>query len=183
MYSLTRLALMAGVALVAACGGDDDSDVDISGGEPVQLGEGDIRITSRGGEIDLMLVGDKIVAGLSDSVLAKVRAETDTSALEAENDLGASIEKFVKSTVQKTLAKRIEYPLADVEDASYEDGRIVFEYRDGAKFQMLESSKSDDIPVLASFSEEDSKRFVAAVKSRLDRGGSEPSQASAEAKS
>jgi hypothetical protein len=169
MHSMARFAMVAGLALSTACTMGDDSDLNVSGGEPVQLGEGDIRITSRGGEIDLMLVGDRIVAGLSDSVLAKVRSETDTSDLDADGGLGASIEKYVKGTVQKALSKRVDYPLSDIEDARYEDGRIVFDYVDGANFTMLESTKNDDIPLLASFSEEDSKRFVAAVKARKDQ--------------
>ena len=170
LFATSRIVIAAlGLAVATACTIGDDSDLNVSGGEPVQLGEGDIRITSRGGEIDLMLVGDRIVAGLSDSVLAKVRSETDTSDLDADGGLGASIEKYVKGTVQKALSKRVDYPLSDIEDARYEDGRIVFDYVDGANFTMLESTKNDDIPLLASFSEEDSKRFVAAVKARKDQ--------------
>lgn len=169
MHSIARFAMVAGLALSTACTIGDDSDVNVSGGEPVQLGEGDIRITSRGGEIDLMLLGDRIVVGLSDSVLAKVRSETDTSDLDADGGLGASLEKYVKSTVQKTLSKRVDYPLSEIEDARYEDGRIVFDYVDGANFTMIESTKNDDNPLLASFSAEDSKRFVAAVKARKDQ--------------
>lgn len=171
MPSFTRVALVAGLALVAACG-SDESDLELSSGEPVQLGEGDIRITTRGGELDLMLVGDKIVAGFSDSVLAQIREGPDTTELEADDDLGASIEKFVKATVQKALAKRFEYPLSDIEDVNYEKGRIVFSYRRGAKFKLLENTKQDDVPILASFSEQDSERFVAAVKTRLAELGS-----------
>ena len=164
---IARFAVVAGLAAVAACSlGDDDSNPDLAGGEPVQLGEGDVRITSRGGEVDLMLLGDRIVAGLSDSVVAHIRSETDTADLEADGGLGASIEKLVKSTVENTLTKRIEYPLSDIEDVRYERGRIVFDYVRGANFKLLEGAKNDDVPVLASFSEEDSERFVAAVKAR-----------------
>lgn len=167
MNPVARFAVVAGLAAVAACGiGGDDSDPNVSGGEPVHLGEGDIRITSRGGEVDLMLLGDRIVVGLSDSVVAHIRSKTDTSTLESDGGLGASIEKFVKSTVENTLTKRIDYPLSDVEDARYEGGRIVFDYVRGAEFTLLEDAKNDDNPVLASFSEEDSERFVAAVKAR-----------------
>lgn len=169
MQPMARFAIVAGLALSSACTIGDDSDPNVSGGEPVQLGAGDIRITSRGGEIDLMLLGDRIVVGLSDSVLAKVRSETDTSDVDADGGLGASLEKYVKSTVQKALSKRVDYPLSDIEDARYEDGRIVFDYVDGAHFTMIESTKNDDIPLLASFSEEDSRRFVAAVKARKDQ--------------
>lgn len=167
MHTAARLAFVAGLAVAAACGRDDDSDLNVSGGEPVQLGEGDLRITSRGGEIDLMLLGDRIVVGLSDSVLAHVREETDTSQLESDGRLASSIEKLVKSTVQSALSKRVDYPLSDLEDVRYERGRIVFDYRDDARFTMIESTKNDDIPLLASFSEEDSRRFVAAVKARM----------------
>jgi hypothetical protein len=169
MHSIARFAMVAGLALSTACTIGDDSDLSVSGGEPVQLGEGDIRITSRGGEVDLMLLGDRIVVGLSDSVLAKVRSETDTSDLDADGGLGASLEKYVKSTVQNALSKRMDYPLSEIEDARYEDGRIVFDYVDGANFTMIESTKNDDTPLLASFSEEDSRRFVAAVKARKDQ--------------
>jgi hypothetical protein len=167
MHTAARLAFVAGLAVVAACGRDDDSDLNVSGDEPVQLGEGDLRITSRGGEIDLMLLGDRIVVGLSDSVLAHVREETDTSQLESDGRLASSIERLVKSTVQSALSKRVDYPLSDLEDVRYERGRIVFDYRDDARFTMIESTKNDDIPLLASFSEEDSRRFVAAVKARM----------------
>ena len=174
MNPVARFAVVAGLAAVAACGiGDDDSNPNVSGGEPVQLGEGDIRITSRGGEVDLMLLGDRIVVGLSDSVLAHVRSKTDTALLEADGGLGASIEKFVKSTVENTLAKRIDYPLSDIEDVRYERGRIVFDYVDGADFKLLEGAENDDTPVLASFSEEDSERFVAAVKARMGQASGE----------
>lgn len=166
MLPVARFSIVAGLVVVAACNGGDDSDLNVSG-EPLQLGAGDIRITSRGGEVDLMLLGDRIVVGLSDSVLNKVRSETDTTKLEADGGVGASIEKFVKSTVQKALAKRVDYPLSDIEDARYENGRIVFDYVEGANFSLIENTKNDDIPLLASFSEEDSKRFVDAVKTRM----------------
>ena len=159
-------ALPALLALATACGGGD-SDLNVAGGEPVTLGEGDVRISSRNGAIDLMLLGDRIVVGLSDSALAKVNAETDTSQLESSGGVGASIEKFVKSKVQSTLSKRLDYPVSDLRDARYEDGRIVFEYKDGARFELLEKAETDDDPFLASFSEADSERFVEAVRARL----------------
>lgn len=182
MRSPARLAMVALLAVVAACSiGDDDSDLNVSGETPVQLGEGDIRITSRGGEVDLMLLGDRIVFGLSDSVLAEVRSKTDTTQLDADGGLGASIERLVKSTVQSALSKRVDYPLSDIEDVRYERGRIVFDYVDGASFKLIEGTKNDDIPLLASFSEEDSKRFVAAVKARKGQPPEENGQASPQA--
>lgn len=168
MLTIQRMALVASVLVLAACG-HDDSDMSIAGGETVRLAQGDARITSRDGAIDLMLLGERIVVGLSDSVLREIRDKTDTSQLESDGGIGASIERFVKSKVQTTLAKRVEYPLSDIRDARYEKGRIVFDYVDGARFAMLENAESDNAPVLASFSEADSERFVEAVRQRLDR--------------
>jgi hypothetical protein len=167
MRAILRFSLLSALALAAACGGDE-SDVAFAGGEPVQLSEGDVRITSRNGAIDLMLLGDQITVGLSDSALNEIRRETDTAALESSGGVGATIEKFVKSKVQSTLAKRIDYPLADVRDVKYEGGRIVFEYVEGAKFSLLENAEADGVPFLASFSDDDAERFVEAVKARLE---------------
>lgn len=175
MHVFPRLTAVVGFAVVAACGGG--SDVEFSNTQ-LALGPGDIRITSQNGGVDLMLVGDKIVAGLSDSVLAEIGSETDTSDVESDSELGAKIEKFVKSTVKNVLNHRFEYQLRDLEDASYQNGRIVFEYSGGDKFEMLENAEIDNEPILASFSDEDSERFVAAVRARL-AGESEPEQASA----
>ena len=167
MRAIVRFTAISALALAAACRGGDDSKVSVAGGEPVQLGEGDVRITTRDGAVDLMLVGDRIVVGLSDSSIEEIREQTDTTALDADGGLAASIEKYVKAKVQTTLAKRIDYPVSDLRDVSYERGRIVFEYEDGKKFNLLEGAKSDDQAVLGAFSEEDSERFVKAVRDRL----------------
>lgn len=167
MRAFLRFTALSSLIILAACHSGDDSHVVVSEGDTVQLGEGDVRITSRDGAIDLMLAGDRIIVGLSDSVMEKVRAETDTANLDSDGGIGASIEKFVKSKVQTTLAKRVDYPVSDLRDASYEGGRIVFEYKGGAKFHLLEGAKTNDRSVLSSFSEEDSEAFVEAVRERI----------------
>jgi hypothetical protein len=167
MRAIVRFTAISALALAAACRGGDDSYASVATDEPVQLGEGDVRITSRDGAVDLMLVGDRIIVGLSDSALEEIREQTDTTALEGDGGFGASIERFVKAKVQTTLAKRFDYPVSDLRDVSYDRGRIVFEYEDGKKFNLLEGAKSDDQPVLAAFSEEDSRAFVKAVRERI----------------
>ena len=167
MRAFLRFTALSSLVIATACHTGEDSHIVVSEGDTVQLGEGDVRITSRDGAIDLMLAGDRIIVGLSDSVMEKVRAETDTANLDADGGIGASIEKFVKSKVQTTLAKRVDYPVSDLRDASYEDGRIVFQYRGRAKFHLLEGAETNDRSVLSSFSEEDSQAFVDAVRERI----------------
>lgn len=164
MRSLLRLAAFSLFAVTIACrmGGSDAEVSDAA----IELGPGDIRITSTNGGFDLMLVGEEIVAGLSDSVLEKVRNEIQ--AHESGDGLGANIERFVKSTVEEALSKRVRYSVRDLRDVRYEDGRIRFEYRGGEKFDLLENTKTEDSHLLASFSEDDSRRFVDAVRARIE---------------
>lgn len=166
MHLSAKFLVLATALLTGACGGDD-SNASFSSAEPIVLGEGDVRISNQQGAIDLMLVGDRIVVGFSDSLLAEIQAKTDTSQLESSGGVGASIERFVKSKVQGTLGKRIEYPVSDLRDVSYDGGRIRFEYQPDANFGMLENMETENVPLLASFSEEDSRRFVEAVRTRL----------------
>jgi hypothetical protein len=166
MHISAKFLVLTTALLIGACG-DDDSNASFSSAEPIVLGEGDIRISNRQGAIDLMLLGDQIVVGFSDSLLAEIEAKTDTSQLESSGGVGASIERFVKSKVQGTLSKRLEYPVADLRDVSYDGRRIRFDYEPDASFSMLENMEVEDTPLLASFSEEDSRRFVQAVKARL----------------
>jgi hypothetical protein len=45
------------------------------------LGPGDLEITNEDSSVDMAVVGQKIVVRLSDKTMAKVRKETDTTAL------------------------------------------------------------------------------------------------------
>jgi hypothetical protein len=134
---------------------------------PTTLGPGDMRITTTDGSVDLLLVGDRIAVKLSDSVLADVKQKLDTT--KAKEGLGAFIEKTVKSTVSSALSTRVEYPLADVKDARYEDGKLVLEPKDGGKLRLLEGTKVNGRSALESFRPDDARRFAAAVKARLQQ--------------
>jgi hypothetical protein len=163
----SRRILLGSALLLAACttGGDAVAD------SAIALGPGDAVITSANGGVNLMLVGDQIIVGLSDSVLHRVRSETDTSALAGQEGFGASVEKFVKSKVQNVLAKRIAYPLTNLEDVRFENGAIDFVYRGDDEYTLIENTKLDEIPLLASFPDSSAEAFVAAVKRRLTATG------------
>lgn len=163
----STLGVLSAAALaLTACGGD--SKPAVSSGEPLVLQEGDVRITSRDNAVDLVLLGDQVIVGLSDSVLNVVAQETDTSDLESDNGFGASVERFVKSKVQGALKTRMSYPVAHLRGVRYEDGLIEFDYKSDETFGMLESAEVDDRPLLGSFSEADSRRFVDAVQARIE---------------
>lgn len=135
----------------------------------VPLAAGDIRITSMDGGVDLALIGDSISGGLSTTALAKVRRETDTNAVSG-NDLGASIEKIVKGTVQSALGTRVTFPLSAVREVRYDGKRLVFDWAGKAQpgFGHVNVDNKD---VLESFNPDDAQRFVIAVRARQRERG------------
>ncbi|CAN5922005.1 hypothetical protein BH11GEM2_BH11GEM2_16610 [soil metagenome] len=170
---LTRAAVLLLGALLglAACRhGDDEAKVPVNLSRPstaladVPLAAGDIRITSADTAVDLALIGDSISGGLSAFALAKLRRETDTSAVKGSG-LGASIEKMVKGTVQSALGTRISVPVSSVKDVRYDGQRLVFEWN-GKPPEHFGDAKVNNKDVMASFSSEDAQRFAIAVRAR-----------------
>ena len=165
--------LLACLVVVAASCRNHDSDeakvpmrlsrpADSVGKVPLQ--EGDIRITSVDGGVDLALIGDSISGGLSQQTLSKVRHDTDTSAVSGSG-FGASIEKMVKGTVQSALGTRVVLALSDVKDVRYDGKRLVFDWN-GTPQSGFSHVRMDNKDVLESFSSEDAQRFVVAVRAR-----------------
>jgi hypothetical protein len=128
------------------------------------LKEGDIRITSVDGGVDLALIGDSISGGLSQKTLAKVRNETDTNAVKGSG-FGADIEKMVKGTVQSALGTRVVFALADVKDVRYDGKKLIFDWN-GKPQTGFSHVNVDHKDVLESFSSDDAQRFVIAVRAR-----------------
>lgn len=165
--------LVASVVVAAACGHDDPPAEQAAGIRVARnagtsngasaLGDGDIRITSTDGGVDLALIGDSISGGLSQQSLEKARKETDTNAVKGTG-FGADIEKMVKGTVQSALSTRVAFPLSAIKDVRYDGKRIVFDWngtpRISGKMQV------NDKDALESFSAEDAQRFVDAVHAR-----------------
>jgi len=128
------------------------------------LAEGDVRIVTTNGGIDLALIGDSISTGLSPQTLRTVRTETDTTAVSGTG-FGAQIEKMVKGTVQGAVGKRIAFPISEVREVRYDGEKLVFEWA-GEPRKLLDNTKIDGKPLLASFTPEDARRFANAVNAR-----------------
>lgn len=135
--------------------------------DTLTLGPGDVKITNTDSSVDLAVVGQRIVVRLSDKTMEKVRRETDTSAIR-DSGFGGSIEKFVKRTVQSTLGQQFEYPLSDVRDARYENGKIVLDVK-GREPRLLANTEVGGKKLMESFRPEDAQRFVAAVNAKKGR--------------
>lgn len=161
----TRLVAAFTLALLAAGCRRERSHAEFSDRDTAaveQLAPGDMMMTTRDSAMEMGVIGDHITMRLSRKSLAKVRAETDTGTVQGDG-FGASIERLVKKGVATALSQQVVVPLSDVRDARYENGRIVFDWVSKPKIGP-ESTKSDGKDLLASFSDDDSRRFVAAVK-------------------
>lgn len=130
------------------------------------LGPGDIRIFDTDSAVDLTLVGDKILAGLSPKTVAQVKNEIDKSADGDTTGLGGSISQIVKRSVAGAIGTHAVFPLSDIRDIRYENGQIVFDWVDGGKHELFGNSKVNGSKASKSFRREDAMQFVQAVRAR-----------------
>lgn len=132
---------------------------------------GEIRILTSNRAAFMALRDDRLVAGMSDSLLQHIRGEMDRELAQSDaRGVGATIGKAVVDKVSKLLGGEIEVPVRDIRDIKYDRDRIVIVYRNGKPdgILTLETIKMDgDRTLLEQFSEADARRLVGAVKAKL----------------
>ena len=135
---------------------------------PAVLGPGDLRIYNTDSSVDLTLAGDKILAGLSEKTVAKVKSGLDSATRRdsGAGGLGASIGQIVRNSVAGAIGTHAVFPLADIRDIRDDDGRIFVDWTDGGHHELFESTKVNGVKASKSFDPADVKRFVAAVRTR-----------------
>ncbi len=134
---------------------------------PQALGPGDMRIYNADSSVELILVGDKILAGLSPKTVAKIRDGLETSASHDTSGLGASISQIVKKSVAGAIGTHAAFPLSDIRDIRYERDQMIVEWKDGSTHNLFGSTKVNGNKVSNTFEAEDAHRFVDAVKARM----------------
>ncbi|HEU4988757.1 MAG: hypothetical protein KGL93_04825 [Gemmatimonadota bacterium] len=137
---------------------------------PDSLGPGDIRIYNADSTVDLLLVGDRIYAGLSPQMVAKVRRDMDTSA-HADTGLGGSIAHLVKSKVAGAIGTHVVYKVADIRDVRLDNGTIVLDWKKGGHQTMFETTNVNGRRADNTFRPEDAQRFIDAVRARQQQLG------------
>ena len=134
---------------------------------PDSLGPGDIRIYNQDSTIDLVLVGDRIATGLSPRMVAKIRAQMDSDTKkDSDSGLGASIASMVTKSVAGAIGTHAEFPLRDVRDVTYTDGRLNFIWKHGNSHSIFQTTNVNGKPVSQTFNEADARRFIDAVHAR-----------------
>ena len=134
------------------------------------LGPGDLRIYNVDSTVDLVLLGNKILAGLSPKTVAKVKTELDNSAVGDTSGIGGSISQIVKRSVAGAIGTHAVFPLSDIKDIRYENEQIVFDWKDGGKHEMFGNTSVNKEKVSRTFRKDDAERFIAAVDARKKQG-------------
>jgi len=117
-----------------------------------------IAITTRNGEMTLMLTDRDVVLQLSDRALRHVRRELKDAKDEQDNVLASVVVAVVTNTVRELLDHSFVCDVRDLRDVSYDDGRLVFTGRHGrAVFADRDVRHSD---AMCGFSEDDARSFV-----------------------
>jgi hypothetical protein len=131
------------------------------------LGRGDLRIYDADSSVDLVLMGDKVLAGLSPKTIATVKGALDSSAAKDTMGLGGSIGQIVKKSVAGAIGTHATFPVADIRNIRYEHDQIVFEWADGTSHRFFNSEvKVNGTKASKTFRPEDAQRFIEAVKAR-----------------
>ena len=129
------------------------------------LGQGDVQILTTDGNFDVTLSGDKILAGLSDKMVSKVRAEMAKSDGK-DSGLGAVIATAVKSSVASAIGTHIAYPLSNLKELRFEDGKLTVVTNDGDTHGLSGDSKDGNTKEKAVFAKADADRLIEAVNAR-----------------
>jgi hypothetical protein len=133
---------------------------------PDSLGPGDMRVYNADSSVDVVLMGDKILAGLSPKTVAKIKSGIEESRSGDTSGLGGMIGQIVKSSVAGAIGTHAVFPLADIKDIRYADGRIRVQWTDGGERELFDGTSVNHQKVSNSFNEADAKRFVDAVRAR-----------------
>lgn len=134
------------------------------------LAPGDVRIYNADSSVDLILQGNRILAGLSPKMVDKIKGEIESKTSSDTSGLGGSIAQIVKRSVAGAIGTHGAFPIDAIRDIHYEGGdfgEIVIDWKDGGTHQLFGNTSVDGSKVGKSFRRDDAEPFVAAVKARM----------------
>ena len=133
---------------------------------PESLGPGDMRVYNADSSVDVVLMGDTILAGLSPKTIAKIKSGLDESRSGDTSGLGGMISQIVKSSVAGAIGTHAVFPLSDIQDIRYDNGKIRVKWTDGGNRELFNGTSVNHQKVSDSFNEAEAKRFIDAVRAR-----------------
>ena len=118
-----------------------------------------MAITPETGEVILLITDDVVALQLSDRTLHKVWRKMKDEAKEDEDQVLAHVFKVaVFSSVRALLSSSAEYPVRDLRDVEYRNGRLVFTTKNGER--LFGHVRVNDSDMMAGFAESDARQFV-----------------------
>ena len=146
-----------GTRVSVSTGSDDDSPGRI--GPRRHPRDARSAIATRDGMVALLLTRDAVAMQLTDRGLRDIGRDMDEDMEEEEEGfLAGIIQAAVRSSVTTMLKRSVEYPVREIRDVSYRDGRLVFTSEDGER--VFDSVTVNDTDVMTSFSDTDARAFV-----------------------
>jgi hypothetical protein len=164
--ALALLAILtAHGAPVQACGRDSDCPDITFGDSHGHLAsrhdwrDARLAITPETGEVVLILTDDVIAVQLSDRTLRRVRREMKNEEDEGDDAvLAHAIKIAVLSSVRALLSSSAEYPIRELRDVEYRNGRLIFTRTNGER--LLQHMHMNGRDLMAGFAESDARQFV-----------------------
>ncbi|HEY5218163.1 MAG TPA: hypothetical protein VIJ16_00065 [Gemmatimonadaceae bacterium] len=132
---------------------------------PDTLGPGDIRIYNEDSTVDLLLIGNKIAAGLSPMEVAKIRKEMDSSST-PDSGLAGSIASMAKRKAAEYIGTHAAFALSDLRDVTYDGEHLNFEWKDGSNRLLFDNTRVNGKHERDDFRQADAQRFIDAVHAR-----------------
>ncbi|HEY0151904.1 MAG TPA: hypothetical protein VGB92_07900 [Longimicrobium sp.] len=118
-------------------------------------------IQTRGGEVALLLIDRKLVMQLTDRGLSQIDRDMDDDAKKEGSGFARVVAGMVRGGVRTMLDRGIEYPVSELREARYANGRLILEDREGNS--IFEDVRVNDIQVMESFSPAEARAFAARV--------------------
>lgn len=120
-------------------------------------------ITSAENAVELVLSDATVTMRLSGAALDEVHREIQNDPDVQAGNVAGRFARFVTGMAEKMISKTIEYPLTDINDVEFTDGRLVFSYAHRHKFSFEDITVGDHghtTSVLAMFPPDAANAFV-----------------------
>ncbi|HEX8671557.1 MAG TPA: hypothetical protein VF710_06700 [Longimicrobium sp.] len=154
-------AALALAAPVHAQRGHTRGDSDTRFVERQPLRRATSAIQTRGGEVALLLIDRKLVMQLTDRGLSEIDRDMRDDAMKEESGFARVVAGMVRGGVRTMLDRGIEYPVSELREARYENGRLILEDREGNL--IFKDVQVNDVQVMESFSPAEARAFAARV--------------------
>jgi hypothetical protein len=130
------------------------------------LAAGDLKIYSTDSSTAVTLSGDRLLAGLSEKTIARVRGEMARDIGAETTGLGGSIAGMVRRTVATAMGSQMVYPLAEIRDLRLDGDQLVIDEAGGGTTTLFRNVRVDGSRDGGRFRAEDAQRLIEAVRAR-----------------